>query len=92
MRKVSHEAPKTAYPVAARNCMRDSSQQRDSSHPSDAGIDTGAEADVEAGSALDGEEVLNVEGEDGEEEDAAAEDDDDAAEVIPQPVRPLSAF
>lgn len=48
----------------------------DSSHPQLAvEIDDGVEADVEVGSALDGEEVLAADGsdEDAEDEDAVAE-------------------
>jgi hypothetical protein len=65
--------------------------KRDSSHPLDAGVDTGAEADVEVGSALDGEEVPAAD--DDDEEDAVAEDDDDAAEVmLKSMIRPLAVF
>ncbi|ETS80109.1 hypothetical protein PFICI_07638 [Pestalotiopsis fici W106-1] len=75
-----------------RDWRRDSSPQRDSSHPLDAGIDTGAEADVEVGDALDGEEVPAAEEEEDDDEDAVAEDDDDAEVMLKSMIRPLAAF
>lgn len=64
--------------------------KRDSSHPLDAGVDTGAEADVEVGSALDGEEVPAAD--DDDEEDAVAEDDDAAEVMLKSMIRPLAVF